>query len=66
MNSVVREITGTNSVESVEIENLETGKKETEPCGGVFIFVGTIPNTQFLCNVYPEQCGGQIGGDARA
>jgi len=64
MKSVIRKITGTNSVEAVEIENLETGVKEIEPCGGVFIFIGTIPNTQFLCNVFPEECGGQIHTDS--
>ena len=46
--TVVNSINGSNKVESATLENVKTGEKEEYPCDGVFIFVGTIPNTQFL------------------
>lgn len=46
--SIVREIRGTSCVEEVVLENLKTGKGHTVKTSGVFIFVGTEPNTAFL------------------
>jgi len=64
LDSVVRRIMGTNTVEAVEIRNVKTGRTTEEPCEGVFIFIGTVPNTAFLCNVFPEACGDPIATDA--
>jgi len=48
LNSIVTSIEGKNKVESVMLHNTVTGEKESLPCEGVFIFVGTVPNTEFL------------------
>lgn len=56
-NSVVEEITGDGLVESVAVKNLKTGQLTAYPTDGVFIFVGTVPQTGFL--------RGKINLDAR-
>ena len=47
-NSVPREIHGDRAVEAVLIENMRDGQKGEIHCDGVFIFVGTEPNSDFL------------------
>ncbi len=46
--TVLTEIKGSDRVESALLKNVLTGETEEVPCGGVFIFVGMIPNTGFL------------------
>lgn len=48
LDTVVEEIAGNEKVEKVVLKNLVTGAVGAEPCDGVFIFVGTDPNTDFL------------------
>ena len=55
---VAERITGESKVEAIEIANVKTGEKRSLPCDGVFIFVGTVPNTGFL----KELCGVDAGG----
>ncbi|MFA6383755.1 MAG: thioredoxin-disulfide reductase [Candidatus Omnitrophota bacterium] len=47
LDSVVEEINGTAKVESVRIKNVKTGADTTQPCQGVFIFVGIAPSAVF-------------------
>ncbi|WP_374713073.1 thioredoxin-disulfide reductase [Symbiobacterium terraclitae] len=46
--SVVEEIQGDEIVTGVLLRNLATGEQTVLPCDGVFIFVGTVPRTEFL------------------
>jgi thioredoxin reductase (NADPH) len=46
--SVVKKIWGGSMVTGVEIEDKLTGKVRNVPCRGLFVFVGTSPNTRFL------------------
>ena len=46
--TVVTAIQGDGKVQSVKLKSIKTGKEEDYPCDGVFIFVGTVPNTGFL------------------
>lgn len=46
--SKLNEIKGDAKVAGVDVENIKTGEKTTLDCDGVFIFVGSTPNTQFL------------------
>ncbi len=46
--SVVEEILGDQNVEGVRLKNLKTGETRELSCKGVFIYVGNIPNSQFL------------------
>ena len=47
-NSVVEEIKGDGLVESVVIRNIKTNERTELPTNGVFVFVGTVPKTDFL------------------
>jgi len=46
--SVVIKILGNEKVEGVLIQNKKTGEEREIPCQGVFVFVGNIPNSNFL------------------
>ncbi|MEA1939444.1 MAG: thioredoxin-disulfide reductase [Candidatus Caldatribacteriota bacterium] len=46
--SVVTRVLGKEKVEGVLIQNKETGEEKEIPCQGVFVFVGNIPNSNFL------------------
>ncbi len=48
MESTIQAYHGTEKLESVEIKNLKTDKITIMPIDGVFVFVGYIPNTEFL------------------
>ncbi len=48
LSTVATEIYGSKSVEGVKLKNAKTGEEENFSCDGVFIFVGTKPNTGFL------------------
>jgi thioredoxin reductase (NADPH) len=50
-NSVVEEIKGGKTVESVRVKNLKTGAVEDLKTDGVFVFVGIHPQTEFLKGV---------------
>ncbi|MDI3502641.1 MAG: thioredoxin reductase [Archaeoglobi archaeon] len=47
-NSTVEEIRGDDKVTSVLLRNLRSGETRELPVDGVFIFVGTHPNTEFI------------------
>lgn len=49
--SVVTEILGETEVEGVKVRNLETGKDLTLEAKGIFVYIGTAPNTGFLKGV---------------
>ena len=49
-NSVLTEIKGTSSVEQVVLKDVTTGKEESMPADGCFIWIGIIPNTALLDN----------------
>jgi thioredoxin reductase (NADPH) len=46
--TIATAIEGENKVESVKLKNVKSDKTEDYPCDGVFIFVGMVPNTDFL------------------
>lgn len=47
-NSVLDEIVGDGIVEAVKVKNLKTNEISELEVNGVFIFVGTVPRTEFL------------------
>ena len=47
-NSVATEIKGKGSVDSVTVQNIKTKENKSINADGCFIWVGTIPNTEFL------------------
>jgi thioredoxin reductase (NADPH) len=46
--TIATAIEGDKKVESVKLRNVKNEKQEDYPCDGVFIFVGMVPNTDFL------------------
>lgn len=46
--TVVEEIQGEGNVSGVKLKNLKTGETYDFPTDGVFIFVGHVPNTEFV------------------
>lgn len=46
--TVVTAIQGQDKVQSVRLKNVKTNQEEDYPCDGVFVFVGMVPNTDFL------------------
>ena len=48
MQSVISAFHGNEKLEGVEITNLKDGSKQNFPIDGVFVFIGYIPNTEFL------------------
>jgi len=58
--TVVDRINGKEKVESVTLRNVKTDETRELKCDGVFIFIGHQPNTAFLCNLFGEECTGEI------
>ncbi len=63
LHTVVTRINGEEKVESVDARNVQTQEERRIPCDGVFIFIGADPNTNFLCNLFPTDCGGHVETD---
>ena len=63
-NAVVDEIAGAEGVQAVRIRDVKTSEIRTIPAEGVFIFVGLIPNTDFVRGLVELDSGGHIVVDA--
>lgn len=63
LDTVVERVNGEDHVEGVDVRNVATDEKSTIDCEGVFVFVGSVPNTNFLCNLFPVDCGGHAETD---
>lgn len=50
-NSIVKTINGDELVESLTLKNIQTGEETDFPLNGVFIFIGTYPNTELVKDV---------------
>ena len=48
--SVVEEISGTDTVERIKLKNVKNGNISALEVNGIFVFVGWLPNTGFLSN----------------
>lgn len=64
LDTVIEEIGGQHKVDSIKLRNLKTGSVDTLAAGGIFIFVGILPNTQFLKNLIPMDESGFIHTDS--
>ncbi|MGB9735439.1 MAG: thioredoxin-disulfide reductase [bacterium] len=58
--SIVTEIKGKKTVEAVTIKNLKTGETYDKKIDGVFIFIGTKPNTAFVKDIIALDENGYI------
>ncbi|MDR1243908.1 MAG: thioredoxin-disulfide reductase [Endomicrobium sp.] len=50
-NSVPDEIIGTSSIEKIRIANIKTSQVQELNANGVFVFIGLLPNTDFITNI---------------
>ncbi|HHY47857.1 MAG TPA: thioredoxin-disulfide reductase [Firmicutes bacterium] len=64
-NSIVTAINGRDRVESVRLKDTKNGSERELPADGVFIYVGTRPNTEFLKGFIPLSAQGYIVTDER-
>jgi len=62
-NSVLKEIVGKDKVKAIKILNLQTNQEDIIECEGVFVFVGFVPNTDFVKNVVSLDKNGYINVD---
>ena len=60
MESVITAFHGNESLESVDIKNLKTGEVDRFKTDGVFIFIGYVPNTEFLKGLVELNQWGEI------
>jgi thioredoxin reductase (NADPH) len=51
-NTVVEEIVGEERVEAVVVKDVKTAEVRRFPVGGVFVFVGSLPNTGFVAQLF--------------
>ena len=64
LSSVVEEIIGKNSVESIKVMNVDSGKESIVACQGVFIYIGYDPDTGFIkCKLKLDETGFIITDD---
>jgi len=64
MESTIAAFNGEEKLESVDILNLKTNEIKKMPIDGVFIFIGYVPNTEFLGNQININQWGEIIVDA--
>lgn len=57
LNTVIESIHGKEKVDGVVTQSLVTKEKKDIPCEGVFIFIGSTPNTGFLGNLLCVDAG---------
>jgi thioredoxin reductase (NADPH) len=55
--TVTREIRGTKKVESVQLEEISTGRLYEEPADAVFVFVGSEPRSSLAGNAARDESG---------
>lgn len=60
LNTVIESIHGKEKVGGIVVQNVLTKEKKDIPCQGVFIFIGSVPNTGFLGNLLCVDAGCHI------
>ncbi len=63
LNTVIESIHGQEKVDGVVTQNVLTKEKQDIPCQGVFVFIGSVPNTGFLGNLLCVDAGCHIETD---
>ncbi len=63
-NSVVNEILGESKVQGIRVTDIKTKKETDISCDGVFIFVGLVPNTNFVKDIIKLDKNGYIIADS--
>ncbi len=56
-------VEGEGRVRGLKVKNVRTGKEETLACDGIFVFVGSVPDTHFLKGVVEREEDGSVRTD---
>ena len=64
MDSVLESIEGSDIVEKIVVRNVKTHEKRESPLSGVFIFIGSLPNDEYVHDLLQKDEGGWIVTDA--
>jgi thioredoxin reductase (NADPH) len=59
-NTVVKEISGNGAVESVKLQDTQTGEQSVKSIDGVFIFIGHYPNTDLFTGQLDMDANGYL------
>jgi thioredoxin reductase (NADPH) len=62
-NTVVTAVLGETKAEAVRLEHVVTKEAGEEPVDGLFVFIGSTPNTRLICSLVPANCNGHIETD---
>ncbi len=62
-NTELKKITGEKKVQKVALYDNKNNVESEFEVDGVFIFIGTKPNTRLVCQLVPANCGGNIDTD---
>ena len=65
LNTVVKEVKGSEKVESIVLENVNTGETTNFPVDGIFIFIGHQPNTKIFEGQVKLDSKGYIVSDSK-
>ena len=65
MDSVLESIEGSDMVEKIVVRNVKTEEKREIPLSGVFIFIGTLPNAEYLHGLLQTDPAGWIITDSK-
>jgi len=60
LDSIIEEISGEEKVSEVKVKNVKSGLSSKVSCQGVFIFVGIVPNSEFIKNILDTDEAGFI------
>jgi thioredoxin reductase (NADPH) len=60
LRTVVERVDGSEMLESVTLEDLETGKTQTFPAAAMFIFIGAVPHSECVADVVARNHAGFI------
>jgi thioredoxin reductase (NADPH) len=63
--TIVTEIMGDQAVNAVRLKNVKSGEEEDRPIGGVFIYIGHIPNSQLFAGQLEMDEEGYVIVDSR-
>lgn len=56
-NTVVEEVKGENFLEAIRLKNVKTGETSWLEVNGMFLYIGLLPNTEFLKDVHLDEQG---------
>lgn len=63
LDQIITKIDGSEYVESIETENIKSGKKQVVRLDGIFVYVGIVPNSGFATGIVETDKNGFIKAD---